>query len=114
MCIPFDQEQYGAFPDGDEQKCVQCGKKAKSWTLFGRSEWPLGGQVSVLIVRLLSGSGYGWSARQGYGGGVPLGRASLVYEHHHASMIRPPVADYGFLLQPDNCITFDTLLLLLL
>lgn len=37
LCIPFDQKRFGAFPQGEEQKCVQCGKKAKSWTLFGRS-----------------------------------------------------------------------------
>ncbi|WWD16234.1 proline-tRNA ligase [Kwoniella shandongensis] len=37
LCIPFDQKRFGPFPDGEEQKCVQCGKKAKSWTLFGRS-----------------------------------------------------------------------------
>ncbi|ODN75029.1 bifunctional glutamate/proline-tRNA ligase [Cryptococcus amylolentus CBS 6039] len=37
LCIPFDQERFGAFPDGEKQKCVQCGEKAKSWTLFGRS-----------------------------------------------------------------------------
>jgi prolyl-tRNA synthetase len=38
LCIPFDQGKFGDFPDGDGQKCVQCGEKAKSWTLFGRSE----------------------------------------------------------------------------
>ncbi|KAL7424289.1 hypothetical protein Q5752_001879 [Cryptotrichosporon argae] len=37
LCIPFDQSRFGAFPDGDAQKCVQCGQKAKSWTMFGRS-----------------------------------------------------------------------------
>ncbi|KGB79560.3 hypothetical protein CNBG_5398 [Cryptococcus deuterogattii R265] len=37
LCIPFDQKRFGAFPQGEEQKCVQCGKKARSWTLFGRS-----------------------------------------------------------------------------
>lgn len=37
LCIPFDQDRFGKFPDGAEQKCIQCGKKAKSWTLFGRS-----------------------------------------------------------------------------
>ncbi|WVQ76515.1 proline-tRNA ligase [Cryptococcus sp. DSM 104548] len=37
LCIPFDQERFGAFPDGEKQACVQCGEKAKSWTLFGRS-----------------------------------------------------------------------------
>ncbi|OWZ80070.1 proline-tRNA ligase [Cryptococcus neoformans Bt85] len=37
LCIPFDQKRFGKFPQGEEQKCVQCGKKAKSWTLFGRS-----------------------------------------------------------------------------
>ena len=38
LCIPFDQKRFGEFPDGDEQKCIQCGKKARSWTMFGRSE----------------------------------------------------------------------------
>ena len=38
LCIPFDQERFGAFPDGEQQKCIQCGEKAKRWTLFGRSE----------------------------------------------------------------------------
>ena len=49
LCIPFDQEQYGPFPDGEAQKCVQCGKKAKSWTLFGRSElrWELIGRAGA-------------------------------------------------------------------
>ncbi|WVQ72169.1 proline-tRNA ligase [Cryptococcus sp. DSM 104548] len=37
LCIPFDQARFGAFPDGEKQVCVQCGEKAKSWTLFGRS-----------------------------------------------------------------------------
>jgi prolyl-tRNA synthetase len=37
LCIPFDQERYGKFPEGDKQQCIQCSKKAKSWTLFGRS-----------------------------------------------------------------------------
>ncbi|WVQ78598.1 proline-tRNA ligase [Cryptococcus sp. DSM 104549] len=37
LCIPFDQERFGAFPEGEAQKCPQCGKKAKSWTMFGRS-----------------------------------------------------------------------------
>ncbi|WVO14142.1 proline-tRNA ligase [Cryptococcus depauperatus] len=37
LCIPFDQTRFGPFPNGENQKCVQCGKKAKSWTLFGRS-----------------------------------------------------------------------------
>jgi prolyl-tRNA synthetase len=39
LCIPHDQERFGKFPEGENQKCVQCGKKAKSWTLFGRSEY---------------------------------------------------------------------------
>ncbi|WWC60772.1 proline-tRNA ligase [Kwoniella dejecticola CBS 10117] len=38
LCIPFDQERFGKFPDGENQKCIQCGEKAKSWTMFGRSE----------------------------------------------------------------------------
>jgi prolyl-tRNA synthetase len=38
LCIPFDQKRFGAFPDGENQKCIQCEHKAKSWTLFGRSE----------------------------------------------------------------------------
>jgi prolyl-tRNA synthetase len=37
LCIPFDQERWGAFPDGENQKCIQCEKKATKWTLFGRS-----------------------------------------------------------------------------
>ncbi|ORY30023.1 putative proline-tRNA ligase [Naematelia encephala] len=37
LCIPFGQERFGPFPDGEEQKCIQCGEKAKSWTMFGRS-----------------------------------------------------------------------------
>ena len=37
LCIPFDQEQYGPFPDGEAQKCINCANKAKRWTLFGRS-----------------------------------------------------------------------------
>ncbi|WVR05466.1 proline-tRNA ligase [Kwoniella sp. DSM 27419] len=37
LCIPFDQKRFGPFPEGENQKCVQCGKKAKSWTMFGRS-----------------------------------------------------------------------------
>ncbi|WWC69131.1 proline-tRNA ligase [Kwoniella pini CBS 10737] len=38
LCIPFDQERFGKFPEGENQKCIQCGEKAKSWTMFGRSE----------------------------------------------------------------------------
>lgn len=37
LCIPFDQDRFGKFPEGENQKCVQCGNKAKSWTMFGRS-----------------------------------------------------------------------------
>lgn len=37
LCIPFDQDRFGPFPEGEKQQCIQCGKKAKSWTLFGRS-----------------------------------------------------------------------------
>ncbi|WVQ99040.1 proline-tRNA ligase [Kwoniella sp. CBS 9459] len=37
LCIPFDQKRFGAFPEGENQKCIQCGNKAKSWTMFGRS-----------------------------------------------------------------------------
>ncbi|EIW66374.1 hypothetical protein TREMEDRAFT_45824 [Tremella mesenterica DSM 1558] len=37
LCIPFDQKRFGEFPHGHEQKCIQCGEKAKSWTMFGRS-----------------------------------------------------------------------------
>ncbi|ORX33389.1 hypothetical protein BD324DRAFT_654183 [Kockovaella imperatae] len=37
LCIPFDQERFGPFPDGKDQKCIQCGKPAKSWTMFGRN-----------------------------------------------------------------------------
>jgi hypothetical protein len=64
LCIPFDQEQYGPFPDGEAQKCVQCGKKAKSWTLFGRSE-PRRGLVRIeLTCRLLDGRSFPrWSRR---------------------------------------------------
>ena len=40
LCIPHDQERFGAFPDGENQKCIQCGEKAKRWTMFGRSELP--------------------------------------------------------------------------
>jgi prolyl-tRNA synthetase len=38
LCIPHDQARFGEFPEGENQKCVQCGEKAKRWTLFGRSE----------------------------------------------------------------------------
>ena len=38
LCIPHDQARFGEFPDGENQKCVQCGEKAKRWTLFGRSK----------------------------------------------------------------------------
>jgi hypothetical protein len=38
LCIPHDQDRFGPFPDGENQKCVQCGAKAKRWTLFGRSK----------------------------------------------------------------------------
>ncbi|WWC89706.1 proline-tRNA ligase [Kwoniella dendrophila CBS 6074] len=41
LCIPFDQERFGKFPEGENQKCIQCGEKAKSWTMFGRSEYEL-------------------------------------------------------------------------
>ncbi|KAK4689110.1 prolyl-tRNA synthetase, partial [Tremellales sp. Uapishka_1] len=37
LCIPHDQARWGAFPDGENQKCLQCGSKAVSWTMFGRS-----------------------------------------------------------------------------
>lgn len=37
LCIPFDQERFGPFPEGENQKCPQCAKKAVKWTLFGRS-----------------------------------------------------------------------------
>ncbi|WWD01051.1 proline-tRNA ligase [Kwoniella sp. B9012] len=38
LCIPFDQDRFGKFPEGENQKCVQCGEKAKSWTMFGRKD----------------------------------------------------------------------------
>jgi prolyl-tRNA synthetase len=38
LCIPHDQARFGDFPEGENQKCVQCGEKAKRWTLFGRSK----------------------------------------------------------------------------
>ncbi|BEJ12307.1 hypothetical protein CspHIS471_0207670 [Cutaneotrichosporon sp. HIS471] len=37
LCIPFDQQRFGPFPQGEKQCCPQCGKKASKWTLFGRS-----------------------------------------------------------------------------
>ncbi|EJT51495.1 proline-tRNA ligase [Trichosporon asahii var. asahii CBS 2479] len=37
LCIPFDQDRFGKFPEGENQKCAQCDKKAKRWALFGRS-----------------------------------------------------------------------------
>ncbi|KAL1411004.1 hypothetical protein Q8F55_001949 [Vanrija albida] len=37
LCLPFDQKRFGDFPDGENQKCIQCDKKAKRWALFGRS-----------------------------------------------------------------------------
>jgi prolyl-tRNA synthetase len=39
LCIPHDQARFGEFPEGENQKCVQCGEKAKRWTLFGRSKF---------------------------------------------------------------------------
>lgn len=45
LCIPHDQERFGAFPNGDNQKCIQCGEKAKRWTMFGRSK-------SILLVEI--------------------------------------------------------------
>ncbi|QRW23387.1 prolyl-tRNA synthetase [Rhizoctonia solani] len=35
LCIPFDQERWGALEKGT--KCVGCGAEAKRWTMFGRS-----------------------------------------------------------------------------
>lgn len=34
LCIPFDQAQFGSI---EGKKCAQCGKDAKSFTMFGRS-----------------------------------------------------------------------------
>lgn len=39
LCIPHDQERFGPFPDGENQKCIQCDEKAKRWTMFGRSKF---------------------------------------------------------------------------
>ena len=53
LCIPHDQARFGEFPDGENQKCVQCGEKAKRWTLFGRSKF------SLIVIR-------GWANLIGY------------------------------------------------
>lgn len=37
LCIPFDQKRFGDFPE--DTKCINCGDKAKRWTMFGRSEF---------------------------------------------------------------------------
>ena len=37
LCIPYDQKRFGELASG--QKCIQCGAVAKSWTMFGRSEY---------------------------------------------------------------------------
>jgi hypothetical protein len=50
LCIPFDQKRFGEFPEGENQKCIQCGAKAKSWTLFGRSESRRGRLLRRVIV----------------------------------------------------------------
>lgn len=36
LCIPFDQDRWGAKIEADT-KCTGCGQAAKRWTLFGRS-----------------------------------------------------------------------------
>lgn len=51
LCIPHDQARFGEFPDGENQKCVQCGEKAKRWTLFGRSEFsPIVARVWANVI----------------------------------------------------------------
>lgn len=39
LCIPHDQERFGAFPEGEKQKCIACDRTALRWTMFGRSEF---------------------------------------------------------------------------
>lgn len=83
LCIPHDQEQYGPFPDGEAQKCVACGQKAKSWTLFGRSEFGAGRAIDGgLTVRLLSEE-LSKVTRQVVGGGMAAGAGRYLGEGHN-------------------------------
>lgn len=75
LCIPFDQSRW---PSIEGKSCPGCGKKAKRWTMFGRSTsseryWSLAARAdpSGALGRLLSEQ----SIR-----GQKGGRAALLYE----------------------------------